>query len=53
MREITSTGQTVEDAVKKALKELNVEQEQVDIRIIDEGKKGFLGYLAKNLPLSM
>lgn len=43
MREITSTGQTVEDAVKKALKELNVEQEQVDIRIIDEGKKGLFG----------
>ncbi|MED1437060.1 RNA-binding cell elongation regulator Jag/EloR [Aeribacillus composti] len=43
MREITSTGQTVKDAVKKALKELNVEQEQVDIRIIDEGKKGLFG----------
>lgn len=43
MRKITSTGQTVEDAVKKALKELNVEQEQVDIRIIDEGKKGLFG----------
>jgi spoIIIJ-associated protein len=43
VREITSTGQTVEDAVKKALKELNVEQEQVDIRIIDEGKKGLFG----------
>ncbi|MEK5326079.1 RNA-binding cell elongation regulator Jag/EloR [Aeribacillus sp. FSL M8-0254] len=43
MREITSTGQTVEDAVKKALKELNVEKEQVDIRIIDEGKKGLFG----------
>ncbi|WLR41886.1 RNA-binding cell elongation regulator Jag/EloR [Bacillus carboniphilus] len=43
MKEVTATGQTVEKAIQSALKELNLAREDVDVRIIDEGKKGFLG----------
>lgn len=43
MKEITSTGQTVEEAVKKALEKLNVAEDDVEIQVIDEGKKGFFG----------
>lgn len=43
MNKVTSTGQTVEEAVESALKELETSREHVDIRVIDEGKKGFLG----------
>ncbi|WP_026568919.1 RNA-binding cell elongation regulator Jag/EloR [Sediminibacillus terrae] len=43
MRQVTATGQTVEDAVQSALKQLNTSRDQVDLDIIDEGKKGILG----------
>ncbi|WP_226038297.1 RNA-binding cell elongation regulator Jag/EloR [Aquibacillus saliphilus] len=43
MRQITASGQTVEDAVQSALKQLNTSEDQVTVKIIDEGKKGFLG----------
>lgn len=43
MREITATGQTVDEAVQSALEQLNTTRDQVDITIIDEGKKGILG----------
>ncbi|MCD7035284.1 protein jag [Metabacillus sp. GX 13764] len=43
MKEITATGLTVDEAVQSALKDLNAEKSDVEIRIIDEGKKGFLG----------
>ncbi|RIU93344.1 RNA-binding cell elongation regulator Jag/EloR [Oceanobacillus picturae] len=43
MREITASGQTVEEAVQSALEQLNTTKDQVDIDIIDEGKKGLLG----------
>ncbi|WP_077623773.1 RNA-binding cell elongation regulator Jag/EloR [Sediminibacillus massiliensis] len=43
MRQVTATGQTVEDAVQSALKQLNTIRDQVDVEIIDEGKKGLLG----------
>ena len=43
MREITASGQTVDEAVESALKQLNMSREDVEIDIIDEGKKGFLG----------
>lgn len=43
MREITATGQTVEEAVQSALEQLNTTKDQVDITIIDEGKKGLFG----------
>ena len=33
------TGKTVEEAVEKGLKELGIERENADIRILEEGKK--------------
>jgi len=43
VRQVTSTGSTVEDAINQALKELNARKDQVEISIIDEGKRGILG----------
>ncbi|CQR45802.1 R3H domain protein [Paraliobacillus sp. PM-2] len=43
MRQVTASGQTVEDAVQSALKQLNTTEDQVNVEIIDEGKKGILG----------
>lgn len=43
MKEITASGQTVDEAIQSALEQLNTTRDQVDIDIIDEGKKGFLG----------
>ena len=39
---IEKTGKSVDEAVAKALKELNVTEEQVNVEVIEEGKKGFL-----------
>ncbi|WP_102348065.1 RNA-binding cell elongation regulator Jag/EloR [Bacillus sp. Marseille-P3661] len=39
----TGTGQTVDEALESALKELNATKENTEVSIIDEGKKGFLG----------
>lgn len=43
MKEITASGQTVEEAVQSALGQLNTTKDRVEITIIDEGKKGLLG----------
>ncbi|MDQ0163725.1 RNA-binding cell elongation regulator Jag/EloR [Bacillus alveayuensis] len=43
MKEITSTGSTVDEAVKSALEKLKATMDEVEVRVIDEGKKGFLG----------
>ncbi|GAA5416556.1 hypothetical protein Pryu01_01591 [Paraliobacillus ryukyuensis] len=43
MKQLTASGQTVEDAVQSALKQLNITEDQVNVEIIDEGKKGLLG----------
>jgi spoIIIJ-associated protein len=43
VREITASGQTVEEAVQSALEQLNTTRDQVEIEVIDEGKKGLLG----------
>ena len=40
-------AKNVELAIEEALKELNASKENVDIKIIDEGSKGFLGIGAK------
>lgn len=47
MREITANGQTVNEAVEEALKQLRAKQEEVEITILDEGKKGFFGIIGK------
>ncbi|KGX85682.1 RNA-binding cell elongation regulator Jag/EloR [Pontibacillus litoralis] len=43
MRQVTATGQTVEQAVQSALEQLNISRDRVDVEIIDEGKKGLFG----------
>ncbi|MGN8647655.1 RNA-binding cell elongation regulator Jag/EloR [Gracilibacillus sp. HCP3S3_G5_1] len=43
MRKITATGQTVEEAVQSALRQLNITEDQAKVEVIDEGKKGLLG----------
>lgn len=43
MREVTATGQSVDEAVQSALEQLNTSRDQVEVDIIDEGKKGILG----------
>lgn len=42
MKQVTATGQTVDEAVQSALQQLNTERDQVNIEVIDEGKKGLL-----------
>lgn len=43
MKEITASGQTIDEAVKTALEQLHTTEDNVEIEIIDEGKKGVLG----------
>lgn len=43
MEEIRKSAKTVDDAIAAALAELNATREEVDITVIDEGSKGFLG----------
>lgn len=44
MKQVTATGQTVEAAVESALAQLSITKDRTEITIIDEGKKGFLGF---------
>jgi spoIIIJ-associated protein len=43
VKKVTATGQTVNEAVESALKDLNTTKDKVNVRIVDEGKKGFFG----------
>jgi spoIIIJ-associated protein len=43
VKQVTATGQTVEEAVKSALAQLNTTKDRTEISIIDEGKKGLFG----------
>lgn len=43
MRSIRMSGKTVEDAVSKALRELNVTIDEVETNVIEEGSKGIFG----------
>jgi spoIIIJ-associated protein len=45
MKEIEVEGKTAEEAISKALAELKAELEQVDIKIINEGKAGLFGLM--------
>lgn len=44
MKQITQIGATVEEAVSLALQKLDIPREQVDVEVLQEGKKGFLGF---------
>ena len=43
MQSVKMTAKTVEEAVKKALLELGIEEADADIRVIEEGTKGIFG----------
>ncbi|WP_077298703.1 RNA-binding cell elongation regulator Jag/EloR [Virgibacillus pantothenticus] len=43
MREITASGQTVDEAVQAALEQLKTTRDHVEVNVIDEGKKGLFG----------
>jgi spoIIIJ-associated protein len=43
VKQVTATGQTVEEAVESALAQLNTTKDRTDVAIIDEGKKGIFG----------
>ncbi len=43
MREITKEGKTTEEAVKKALAELGVDRDEVEIEVLEEEEKGLFG----------
>lgn len=47
MREVTAKGRTVEKAVESALAQLKTTKNQVEIIVVDRGKKGFLGFGAR------
>ncbi len=47
MKQVTATGQTVEEAVNTALAQLKTTRDKAEISIIDEGKKGFFGFGAR------
>jgi spoIIIJ-associated protein len=42
---IEAAGNTVEDAIKEALKEMGVDRRQVELEVIDSGSKGWLGII--------
>ncbi|WP_019157223.1 RNA-binding cell elongation regulator Jag/EloR [Robertmurraya massiliosenegalensis] len=44
MKQVTAAGQTVEEAVKSALAQLEITEDRAEISIIDEGKKGIFGF---------
>ncbi|WP_042464265.1 RNA-binding cell elongation regulator Jag/EloR [Neobacillus dielmonensis] len=43
MKQVTATGQTVEEAVVSALAQLNTTKDRAEVNVIDEGKKGIFG----------
>ncbi len=47
MKQITQIGATVEEAISLALQKLGNTREQVDVEVLQEGKKGFLGFGAR------
>src|SRR5690625_1301386 len=53
MDKYTAQAPTVEEAIEKALKELSATREEVKIDVIEEGKKGFLGFGQKDAIVSV
>lgn len=47
MNQITYTGKTTEEAISAALTKLGVTRDYVNINVLTEGKKGFLGFGSK------
>ncbi|WP_349409007.1 RNA-binding cell elongation regulator Jag/EloR [Pseudalkalibacillus sp. SCS-8] len=47
MKQVTITSKSVEEAVQEALSQLQTSEDKVEISVIEESKKGFLGLGAK------
>lgn len=45
MKEIEAEGNTVEEAVKEALERLHVKRDKVEVEVIENGSRGFLGLI--------
>lgn len=45
MKSIDMVGKSVDEALEKALSQLNVTKDEVKVDIIDEGNKGFLNFI--------
>lgn len=45
MKQIEISGKSVEEALDKALKELNLTKDKVTFEVIEEGSKGFLSFI--------
>ena len=52
-KELIITGKTVEEARKKAAADLNVAEEDLIVTVLEEGKKGFLGFGATEAKISV
>lgn len=51
MKQVTATGQTVNEAVESALAQLNTTKDRAEIKIIDEGKRGLFGLFGSRLAI--
>lgn len=47
MRSVEKKGRTVEEAVRAALRELGVEAEDTEVEVLEEGRRGLLGFGAR------
>lgn len=47
MRNVTAAGRNVDEAVQSGLQELGLTKDKVEITVIEEGNKGFLGIFGK------
>lgn len=45
MKSVETTGKTVEEALKNALKELNTTEDKVEYKVLEEASKGFLNLI--------
>jgi len=45
MKSIEQQGKTVDDAIQKALEQLEVSREQVSVEILEEGSRGLFGFM--------
>ncbi|WP_216831627.1 RNA-binding cell elongation regulator Jag/EloR [Alkalihalobacterium elongatum] len=43
MKKVTASGKTVEEAIEKALVELNTTREEVEVQVIEQPQKGLFG----------
>lgn len=53
MKEVTAVGQTVDAAVESALAQLKTTKNQVEIIVVDEGKKGFFGFGSRSAKVTV